>query len=262
MSVRLDATPCSPAYRSQVTPETPSGTWHPSPRGGPVDGEGVEMPLPGRQPRMVPHDLAPGDAAYRWFRRWSVLGVWDQIHDALRDAVRAAEGRDPQPSAAVPDAQSAKSSCGGQQIGFDAGERVRGRRRHLLVDTNGLLLAHVVHSAGVQDRAGAKLVLTGITARYPHIGPVWSDGGYADAVDATLIDWARSESASRCRSSDATTTSKAFRYSHATGSWSSRWAGCHAVGAWTAIMSGCRIPHRHRSRDQAVSAGTAVAGLS
>lgn len=143
--------------------------------------------------RMVPHDLAPWDAAYRWFRRWSVLGVWDQIHDALRDAVRAAEGRDRQPSAAVLDAQSAKSSCGGQQIGFDAGKKVRGRKRHLLVDTGGLLLACVVHSASIQDRAGAKLVLTGITDRYPHIGLVWADGGYANAVDARLIDWARSE---------------------------------------------------------------------
>jgi transposase len=140
--------------------------------------------------RLVPHDLAPWDAAYRWFRHWSARGVWDDIHDALRDAVRLAEGRDPQPSAAVLDAQSAQSSCGGEAIGFDAGKKTRGRKRHLLVDTCGLLLVCVVHSAGVQDRAGARLVLGSLAEEYPGIGLVWADGGYANSVDATLVDWA------------------------------------------------------------------------
>jgi transposase len=83
--------------------------------------------------RLAPHDLAPWDAAYRWFRSWSAAGVWDDIHTALRDAVRRAEGRDPAPTAAVLDSQTAKSASGGEQIGYDAGKRTRGRKRHLLV---------------------------------------------------------------------------------------------------------------------------------
>jgi transposase len=143
--------------------------------------------------RLVPHDLAPWDAAYRWFRCWSGQGVWDDIHDALRAEVRRAEGRDPQPTAAVLDAQSAQSACGGEAIGFDAAKKVRGRKRHLLVDTCGLLLVCVVHAAGVQDRAGARLVLYSIDEQYPNIGLIWADGGYANSVDASLVDWADQE---------------------------------------------------------------------
>ncbi len=78
----------------------------------------------------------------------------------------------------------------GRRSGHDAGKRVRGRKRHLLVDTGGLLLHRVVHSAGVQDRAGAKLVLTGLHTAYPQLGLVWVDGGYVNTVDAGLLDWA------------------------------------------------------------------------
>ena len=143
--------------------------------------------------RLVPHDLARWDAAYRWFRAWSADGTWRRVHDALRDQVRAREGRDRQPTAAVLDSQSARSAEGGQGIGYDAGKRVRGRKRHLLVDTNGLLLRAVVHSAAVHDRAGAKLVLRGLHAQFAALELVWVDGGYANAVDAGLLDWARGE---------------------------------------------------------------------
>jgi transposase len=143
--------------------------------------------------RLAPHDLAPWDAAYRWFRHWSQAGVWDDIHTALRDAVRQAEGRDPEPTAAVLDSQTAKSASGGEQIGYDAGKRTRGRKRHLLVDTVGLLLICVVHSASVQDRAGAKLVLSWLDQQYPCIGLIWVDGGYVNVVDDSLIGWADRE---------------------------------------------------------------------
>ncbi|GAA0897585.1 hypothetical protein GCM10009559_58440 [Pseudonocardia zijingensis] len=91
--------------------------------------------------------------------------------------VRERDGRDPQPSAAVLDSQSVKSSEGGEEIGYDAGKRVRGRKRHLLVDTLGLLLVGIVHSASMQDRAGARRVLTGIRRRFPLLGLVRVDGG-------------------------------------------------------------------------------------
>jgi transposase len=141
--------------------------------------------------RMVPHDLAPWSITYQWFSAWTADGTWDRVHDVLRDQVRMADGRDPQPSAAVLDSQSAKSSEGGEQIGYDAGKRVRGRKRHLLVDTLGLVLRVVVHSASVQDRAGAKLVLGGVAARFPLLGLVWVDGGYVNSVDAGLVGWAQ-----------------------------------------------------------------------
>jgi len=140
--------------------------------------------------RLAPHDLAPWDAAYRWFRAWSADGTWRQVHEALRDRVRAADGRDAQPTAAVLDSQSTKSAEGGEAIGYDAGKRVRGRKRHLLVDSNGLLLRGVVHSASVQDRAGAKLVLAGVHEEFPQLQLVWVDGGYVNVVDASLIGWA------------------------------------------------------------------------
>ena len=140
--------------------------------------------------RQVPHDLAPWDAAYRWFAAWSADGTWARVHAALRDQVRERDGRDKQPTAAVLDSQSAKSAEGGEAIGYDAGKRVRGRKRHLLVDTNGLVLHRVVHSAGVQDRAGARQVLGGICALFPLLALVWVDGGYVNRVDAGLVDWA------------------------------------------------------------------------
>ena len=140
--------------------------------------------------RLVPHDLAPWSIAYQWFRTWTKDGTWDRVHEVLRDQVRTVDGRDRQPSAAILDSQSIKSSEGGEQIGYDAGKRVRGRKRHLLVDTLGLVLRVVVHSASVQDRAGAKLVLTGARQRFPLLGLVWVDGGYVNTVDAGLVDWA------------------------------------------------------------------------
>ncbi|OZM69864.1 IS5/IS1182 family transposase, partial [Amycolatopsis antarctica] len=109
------------------------------------------------------------------------------------DRVRAVDGRDPQPSAAVLDSQSVRSCEGGEAIGYDAGKRVRGRKRHLLVDTCGLVLRAMVHSASVQDRAGAKRVLTGIRDLFPLIGLVWVDGGYVNAVDASLVRWAHAQ---------------------------------------------------------------------
>jgi transposase len=140
--------------------------------------------------RHVPHDLAPWDAAYRWFTVWTADGTWRGVHEALRERVREREGRHREPTAAVLDSQSATSAEGGEAIGYDAGKRVRGRKRHLLVDTGGLLLHRVVHSAGVQDRAGAKLVLHDLHDQFPDLGLIWVDGGYANVVDTGLIDWA------------------------------------------------------------------------
>lgn len=139
--------------------------------------------------RLLPHDLAPWHAAYRCFRTWTAQGVWDDIHHRLRGQLRAAEDRDPVPSAAVLDSQTARSAEGGEAIGWDQAKKTRGRKRHLLVDTGGLLLICHVHSAAVCDRTGAKQVIGWLDEQYPGIGLIWADGGYANTVDDHLIDW-------------------------------------------------------------------------
>lgn len=145
----------------------------------------------GCQWRMIPRDLLPWDAAYRWYRHWIATGVWDRIHDALREQVRLADGRESAPSAAVLDAQSIKSSEGGQARGFDMGKKTTGRKRHLVVDTLGLVLTVMVTSASVQDRPGGRSILQHLAARFPSIALVWADGGYANKIDTSLVSWAK-----------------------------------------------------------------------
>jgi transposase len=145
----------------------------------------------GCQWRMIPRDLLPWDAAYRWYRAWAADGTWDRLHDRLREQVRAAAGRDPQPSAGVVDAQSVRTSEGGQDRGFDVAKKVTGRKRHLLVDTLGLVLAVVVTTASCQDRHGVRPLLQHPRDRYPRLGLIWADGGYAPGRDTTVLDWAR-----------------------------------------------------------------------
>lgn len=145
----------------------------------------------GCQWRMVPHDLVPWWVAYRWYRTWAADGTWDTVHDRLRAQVRVAAGRDPQPSAAVLDAQSIKSSEGGEARGFDAGKKTTGRKRHLVVDTLGLLLVVMVTSASVQDRHGGRAILELLAARFPSVALVWADGGYANKIDSGILGWAK-----------------------------------------------------------------------
>nr|WP_202506017.1 IS5 family transposase [Amycolatopsis rubida] len=135
--------------------------------------------------------LVPWTTAYRVFAAWTADGTWGRVHDVLRGRVRARDGRDPRPSAAVLDSQSVKTCEGGERIGYDAGKRVRGRKRHVLVDTLGLLLGVAVSSASARDRPGARRVLTGIRRVFPRLRPVWADGGYVNSKDATLVNRAR-----------------------------------------------------------------------
>ena len=145
----------------------------------------------GCQWRMVPHDLAPWWVAYRWYRCWASDGTLDTVHDRLRAQVRVAAGREPDPSAAVLDAQSIKSSEGGEARGFDMGKKTTGRKRHLVVDTVGLLLIVMVTSASVQDRPGGRAILARLAARFPTVALVWADGGYANKIDSGLLSWAK-----------------------------------------------------------------------
>lgn len=134
----------------------------------------------------LPHDFPPEGTVRDYFHRWVRQGLWQQLNDTLRRRVRLQEGRTAEePSAAVIDSQSAKSSRTSGTRGYDAGKKVRGIKRHLIVDTLGLVLLVVVHSAALQDRDGAKLVLQRGKASWPRLQLVWADGGYA----GKLVEW-------------------------------------------------------------------------
>jgi len=138
--------------------------------------------------RQLPHDFPPWPTVYWYFKQWRADGLVDRIHDALRDRVRDAAARDPMASAGVVDAQSVKGAdtVGGASRGFDAGKKTNGRKRHIVVDTMGLLLAVIITTASVQDRDGARTVLERLRFTMPSVVLVWADGGYA----GKLIEWA------------------------------------------------------------------------
>ena len=140
----------------------------------------------GSQWRMLPKDYPNWKSVYHYFRQWRDDGTWQRIHDTLRAAVRRQAGRHKHPTVGVLDSQSVKTTQVPGIRGYDSGKRVKGRKRHLLMDTLGLLLIVVVTTASVSENAGGRLVLTRLGGSGKKLQRIWVAGGYR----GTLLTWA------------------------------------------------------------------------
>src|ERR671933_331566 len=139
--------------------------------------------------RLLPHDFPPWPTVYYHFRKLRLSGAWGLIYQALRGAERNRVGKNPNASAAIMDSQSVKTTEEGvRSNGYDAHKNVKGRKRHLLVDTLGLPLSVYVTSADVQDRVGARCLLAGLKPFVPHLKKIWADGAYAGEKLAAWLE--------------------------------------------------------------------------
>ena len=135
----------------------------------------------GCQWRNLPHEFPPWPTVYSYVRMWRLTGLWERQNPIFREQVRRRQGRNAQPSAGIIDSQTVKTTSGGGPRGYDGGKRISARKRHLLVDTIGLVLRVTVHTADVQDRAAVPLLLAKANTSFPHLQHLWVDQGYTGA---------------------------------------------------------------------------------
>lgn len=133
----------------------------------------------GCQWRMLPREFGKWNTIYAYFQRWRRTGVWGRLMEALRQLERRRQGRQPDPSAGSVDSQSIKTATQPSEVGFDGGKKIKGRKRHLLVDTLGLIIAGVVTAANTDDRLGLVALLTQYFAKgVKRLRKLWVDSGY------------------------------------------------------------------------------------
>lgn len=140
----------------------------------------------GCQWRLLPHDFPKWRTVYDYFLQWDDAGIFEAINAQLRIEVRLAAGRNPEPTAGIIDSQSVKIVANVGFSGFDGAKKVNGRKRHIVVDTLGLLLDVVVHEASLSDRDGAKLVLAKVRAQFKSIATIFADQGYTGKLIAQV----------------------------------------------------------------------------
>lgn len=143
----------------------------------------------GCQWRMIPHCFPPWESVYYYFSKWKNEGVIELIHEQLRDKVRKKAGREVSPSLACIDSQSVKTTrLGGKCRGIDGGKKIKGRKRHIITDTMGLLLTVIVHAANEHDSKGAFEVITSLKGRFGRLVKIVADGGYrGELIEKTKI---------------------------------------------------------------------------
>ena len=137
---------------------------------------------------LLPKDFPPCKTVFHYFAKWTREGIWRFVHDRLRERARRKAGRRAPPTAAILDSQSVKHADASREIGYDAGKKIKGRKRHLLVDTMGFILALLVTGADVQDRDGAKRLLSQCWFLFGRLQIIWADSGYL----GQLVAWVKS----------------------------------------------------------------------
>ncbi len=191
--------------------------------------------------RSMPSHFPPWPRVYAFFARWRDAGLVAELHDRLRETVRDAEGRDPEPTAAIIDSQSVKADATvthGSR-GFDAGKKINGRKRHLLTDTLGLLLDVLVTPASTTDRDAARILLPAAQGRF---GRDWHGSGPTAGTPATSLTGVPRNSASCWTSFAAATASAASRCCPAAGSWKDLPPGACAAGVWSGTTNAAPMP--------------------